>query len=182
MPKEATVFWEPECTGLRLGLNTTNVMTNGREEQDTSRRTGETISFTQHGIVYSFSEPHDESAYSSDKEFSYYAMVHKGHLWRGKSWGGAKSPKGSTHRAQRFASNVVLAAAEMEGIPLPITDDELLKRNKNLADALDDLADLVLSWMNGIMARIGISWSSEEDYPPALKRALHMIGGGDKGS
>ena len=44
-----------------------------------------------------------------------------------------------------------------------------------LIDALRGCVELIELWMNGILARIGVAWDSEEDWPPALKEAKRVL-------
>jgi hypothetical protein len=154
-------------------------MADGREDQDTSRRTDETISFTPHGIVYSFSEPHDDPSLKGDKYMDYYAMSYQGRLWRGNSWGGTKSPKGRTLRAQRFANDVYVESLKLEGKK---PESSLIKENIELIETVEGLVDLVLRWMNGALRKIGVTWAGPEDYPPALQRGMKILGMGGEDS
>lgn len=175
MQGDGTYFWKPTSVTLRTGLTTASVMANGRGDRDTSRRTAETITFTKYGIVYSFSEPHNDRIFKKDPDFSYYAMVYNQQLWRGKSWGGTKAPKGRSIRAITFAKRVAIMSRWPTEDPELLQIQSLIGQRDKLALALAGVIDLVLAWMNGILAKVGVSWSCEEDYPPAIKTGMQLL-------
>ena len=41
--------------------------------------------------------------------------------------------------------------------------------------AAEHAVDLIEAWMNGILAKSGITWESEDDHPPALKELRAAI-------
>ena len=42
-------------------------------------------------------------------------------------------------------------------------------------EALRGCVELIELWMNGIFAKMGVTWASEEDWPPALREAKRVL-------
>lgn len=172
MSSDLVYYWTPQRTTLRGGLNKSNVMGDGRAYRDEDNCIDDEVTFTKWGVVFSYAEPHTDKSFRSNPYFDCYSMVHKGYLWRGRSWGGARTRNGITIRANRFADIVAADAEMLEGVKLPEPDSALVKRNAELTSALLGLIDLITAWMNGFMHKMGLSW---EDDPPALKRARLLL-------
>jgi len=168
----AIYFWTPQRTELRVGLNKSNVMGDGRAYRSEDDCIDDEVTFTQWGVVFSYAEPHDDKSLKSIPYIDRYAMVHKGYLWRGRSWGGSRNRNGITIRAKRFAEIVAKQAEFMDNVKLPPPDEELMTRNAELTNALLGLIDLQGAWMNGPMKKMGFEWL---DNPPALKRAKMLL-------
>ena len=175
MAGDGTYYWKPTRVKPGSGLTTANVMGNGRGDRDISRRTVETITYSKHGIVYSFAEPHNDKVFRKHPYYCYHSMMYDQYLWRGRSWGGNMTPQGMRTRANTFARNVaIMSRWPSEDVELLQTQSLINQRDK-LAAALAGVIDLVLAWMNGILARVGVSWSCEEDYPPAIKTGMQLL-------
>jgi hypothetical protein len=157
------------------------VFNNGYYDEDIEKK--RTV-FTKHGVVFVAAIRHDDKIFASKNDdlnyFTHYAMIHNGKLWRCKSWGGGFEPKSYSFRAHKFARKVMrLAQDEANALPVSPSKQAELEIAR-LRDGLQRLVDLVLSLVNATLPRVGIVWSSREDYPLALRNALALLNkGGD---
>lgn len=140
--------------------------------------------FTKCGMVYVGAIRHEDKIFASKNDelnyFTHYAMLHNGKLWRCKSWGGGFGPNALRYRAYKFARDV-LRLTQDEANALPVSPSKQAELDiARLRDGLQRLVDLVLSLINTTLPRVGIVWSSREDYPLALRNALALLnkGGG----
>jgi len=179
MSADASYFWEPWSVKFRPGLSRSNVMALGKMSMDLSDISLESITFTEHGIVYSQAVKHNDRIFMGNEEaknyFTHYAMIYNGRLWRGKSWGGALTPKGASTRARKFARAVVAEAVdEANEEPAPPKHGQELEVAM-LRTTLAKLVDLCKAWIESSFPRMGIVWSSREDYPIALREAMWLL-------
>jgi hypothetical protein len=160
------------------------VFNNGYFDEDVEKK--RTV-FTKHGMVYIGAIKHNDRIFASKNEdlnyFTHYAMIHNGKLWRAKSWGGGFEPKSYASRGHKFARDVMRLAQD-EANSQPVSPSKLAELEiVRLKDGLQRLVDYVYSLMQSALPRLGIVWSSQEDYPLAMRNALKLLenGGVKKG-
>ena len=175
-------WWKPRRRSLRTSSEST-VFNNGYYEQDVDHKI--TV-FTKHGIVYAGAIRHEDRIFASKNDdlnyFTHYAMVHNGKLWRNRSWGGGFGSKALRKRAIKFARDVMRLSQD-EANTQPVSPSKQAELEiARLRDGLQRLVDYVLSLVDTAIPRIGIVWSSREDYPLALRNALALLnkGGGKR--
>ena len=142
-----------------------------------------TVAFTTHGIVYSYARLHNDRIFKTDSKaklyrnfFTHYHMVYKGMLWRGKSWDGEISKAALSGRSSTFANEVALLATDMGSDELPPKREEINERDiARMHDALNGLVNLFMSLIKSTFPRMGMVWSSKEDYPLELRTAINVL-------
>lgn len=140
------------------------------------------IALTNYGIVYSSMAKHDDRILKSDKKeelnyFTHYYMVLEGVMWKSKSWGGAMTHAGMRLRSHEFSRRVIRLAPD-EAKDLPVSPSTEMKRaHAQTRLALTRLVTLCLTWISSTFPRVGIVWSSPDDYPTALREAVALLEG-----
>lgn len=174
-------WWKPYSIRHFRPSNWRSVFNAGRHEEEVVEHP--ITHFTKHGIVYSAAIPHDERLLKSKKRdylnyYTHYAMIHNGKLWRAKSWGGGFEQKAISWRANKFARDVIrLTQDEANAQPVSPSKQAELEILR-LRDCLRGLVELVLSLLETALPRVGIVWSSPDDYPAALREAIKITGKG----
>ncbi len=179
-------FWKTRSSLINRPLSWLNVESNGRRDADIERSA---VTFTKHGIVYSYAKKHNDRIFASETEdlnyFTYYYMVYNGRLWKGKSWGGTLGGAAVNGRSKRFAEDAVrLALEETNEEPAPPSINSVNERDlAQLREVANGLIELILSWISSTFPRMGIVWSCWEDYPVALRDAMTLLDkqGGEQG-
>lgn len=171
-------FFEIRKTDNSTSVNVTTAMSGGHSKQDMSVIKNETVVFSDHGIVYSYALPSTDKCLKG--YMTHYAMIYCGKLWRCKSWGGEMTPAGAAVRSKVFAGKVARLAVDEQLVPPP-PKDELDLENAALRVVLSNLVQLCRMWISSVFPRVGISWSSVDDYPQQLKAAISMLSGGEWG-
>jgi hypothetical protein len=173
-------WWKPTRRSLRV-CNERTIFNNGYFDEDIEKK--RTV-FTKYGMVFIAAIKHNDRIFASSNEdlnyFTHYAMIHNGKLWRCRSWGGGFEPKSYTFRAYKFA-RMVMRLAQDEANAQPVSPSKQAELEiVRLKDGLQRLVDYVFSLMQSALPRIGIVWSSPDDYPLALRNALRLLeSGGD---
>ena len=142
-----------------------------------------TVAFTTHGIVYSYVRLHNDRVFSTDlvsrayqNYFTHYHMVYRGRMWRGKSWDGEISNTALSGRSTTFANEVALLAEDMSSDELPPKRETVNERDVAIAyRALSGLVELFESLIKSTFPRMGMVWSSKEDYPLELRTAINVL-------
>jgi len=138
------------------------------------------ITLTQYGIVYSSMAKHNERLLMSDRRErlnynTHYVIIVNGMMWRGKSWGGAMSHAGMRLRSHEFSRRVMRLVPD-EATVLPVSPNAEMKRELHRTRmALSGLVKLCLTWISSTFPRIGLVWSSPDDYPAALREAVALL-------
>ena len=174
-------FWKPRSTDSKQPMTPINVETVGRSNVDGIHNA--TVTFTTHGIVYSYVRLHHDKIFMAKGEakeyqnyFTYYNMRPRGRLWRGKSWDGEVSNSALSLRAKIFANEAALMSNDMSDYESPPREETVNERDvAQLHAALDGLVSLFISLIKSTFSRVGLVWSSEEDYPLELRTAINLL-------
>ena len=103
-------------------------------------------------------------------------MVYRGLLWRGKSWDGEISNHALNGRSTIFANEVALLAKDVSGEELKPRKENINERDiARMHAALNGLVDLFMSLIKSTFPRMGMVWSSKEDYPLELRTAINVL-------
>jgi hypothetical protein len=178
-------WWKLKVTKFSTSsISPKNVVAAGRSIKEGEL---EAVTFTTYGIVYSMMIEHDERLLKSKQKtlnyFTHYSMVLDGMLWRGSSWGGTMTPDGMRLRSHEFSRRVARRASD-EAKDLPVSPSTEMKRTLHRTQqTLSGLVELCLMWINTTFPRIGMVWSSPDDYPAVLREAIALLkeAGGDAG-
>lgn len=139
------------------------------------------ITITNYGIVYSAMNKHNERLlkHYEREELNYYThynIVIDGVMLRSKSWGGAMTQAGMRVRAHEFSRRVARLVSD-EARDLPVSPSTEMKRELHRTrTVLSGLVKLCLMWVSSTFPRIGLVWSSPDDYPTPLRDAIALLG------
>ena len=174
-------FWKPRSSSINTSITTLNVENVGHSNVDGI--TNATVAFTTHGIVYSYARLHNDRIFSTENirklyqnYFTHYHIVYKGLLWRGKSWDGEISNSALNGRSITFANEVALLAKDVNGEELQPRKETINERDiARMHAALNGLVGLFISLIKSTFPRMGMVWSSKEDYPLELRTAINVL-------